>query len=107
MKKKEQEVLTVPTFVLDEQIELMEALKRLKSNSDYKTVFEEYVFKKHVIGLTSFLANAGDRIQNTFGALKAVSELQALLDYIIRAGEDAKKLKENPSEDSSESNVRF
>lgn len=92
MENQDQELLTIPTFVLEEQKNLGEALERLQNNSDYKLVFEEHIFNKHILGLTDLLSTSPNTFTTTVQHLHSISTLKKLLEQILRQGKEATKM---------------
>lgn len=92
MENQNQELLTIPTFVLEEQKKLGEALERLQNNSDYKEVFEDYIFNKHVLGLTDLLSRSPNTFTTTVQHLHSISTLKSLLEGILRDSKEATKM---------------
>lgn len=107
---EENNVLTVPDYVIEEQIKLGEALTRLESNPDYKIVIQEFFEKTHVLGLVEGLSRvAAESRSGSINALMAVSHFKYMIDTIKARYDQALELKKNNGKISTDkkSNVSF
>lgn len=72
------------------QVQLAEAVKRLKSNADFVTVFEMNYFTQQAVSHVRLLGMDTEQEQNIIQTLKHIGGVQRYLDTLLEQGAMAK-----------------
>lgn len=83
--------LTQEKAELQYKVRLADALSRLKTNTDFVTVFEMAYFKDHVLGLVRLLGKSDVTDPQIIQALKEVGGVQRYFEKINNDGAMAKE----------------